>query len=157
MRILFNLFPERERSRATGLLEGPVKRAGGAIGNILSLAAIHFASAIAVGYVAIPIALTWLVTSLSLWRRYPALLLRASTGARGYGDDLDISEMIDPNTVRVLSTHLAGAPIRGPRSNWFPKRLLRMPQARSPKRQGLHRSRRGRCSSTPSTAYSSAP
>jgi hypothetical protein len=108
MRILFNLFPERERSRATGLLEGPVKRAGGAIGNILSLAAIHFASAIAVGYVAIPIALTWLATSLSLWRRYPALLLRASTRRARYGDDLDISEMIDPNTVRVLSTHLAG-------------------------------------------------
>ena len=108
MRILFNLFPERERSRATGLLEGPVKRAGGAIGNILSLAAVHFASAIAVGYIAIPIALAWLLTSLSLWRRYPALLLRASAGRARYGDDLDISEMIDPNTVRVLSTHLAG-------------------------------------------------
>jgi len=59
MRILFNLFPERERSRATGLLEGPVKRAGGALGNILSLVAVQFASAIAVGYVAIPIALAW--------------------------------------------------------------------------------------------------
>jgi hypothetical protein len=109
MRILFNLFPERERSRATGLLEGPVKRAGGAIGNILSLAAVHFASAIAVGYVAIPIALTWLFTSLSLWRRYPALLLRAASRRARYGDDLDISEMIDPNTVRVLSTHLVSA------------------------------------------------
>jgi hypothetical protein len=108
MRILFNLFPERERSRATALLEGPVKRAGAAIGNILSLAAVHFASAIAVGYVAIPIALAWFVTSLSLWRRYPALLLRASTRRARYGDDLDISEMIDPNTVRVLSTHLVG-------------------------------------------------
>ena len=108
MRILFNLFPERERSRATGLLEGPVKRAGGAIGNILSLAAVYFASAIAVGYVAIPIALAWLLTSLSLWRRYPGLLLRAATRRARYGDDLDISEMIDPNTVRVLSTHLVG-------------------------------------------------
>jgi len=98
MRILFNLFPERERSRATGLLEGPVKRAGGAIGNILSLAAVYFASAIAVGYVAIPIALAWLFTSLSLWRRYPGLLLRAATRRARYGDDLDISEMIDPNT-----------------------------------------------------------
>jgi hypothetical protein len=108
MRILFNLFPERERSRATGLLEGPVKRAGGAIGNIFSLAAVHFASAIAVGYVAIPIALAWLLTSLSLWRRYPALLLRTATRRARYGDDLDISKMIDPNTVRVLSTHLTG-------------------------------------------------
>jgi hypothetical protein len=107
MRILFNLFPERERSRATGLLEGPVKRAGGAIGNILSLAAVHFASAIAVGYVAIPIALVWLLTSLSLWRRYPALLLRAATRRSRSGEELDISELIDPNTVRVLSTHLA--------------------------------------------------
>ena len=106
MRILFNLFPERERSRATGLLEGPVKRAGGALGNILSLAAMQFASAIAVGYVAIPIALAWFATSLSLWRSYPALLLSASTRRARYGDDLDISEMIDPNTVRVLSTHL---------------------------------------------------
>ena len=109
MRILFNLLPERERSRATGLLEGPVKRAGGAIGNILSLGAVHFASAIAVGYVAIPIALAWLFTSLSLWRRYPALLLRASTRRARYGDKLDISEMVDPNTVRVLSTHLIGS------------------------------------------------
>jgi len=108
MRTLFNLFPERDRSRATGLLEGPVKRAGSALGNILSLAAVHFASAIAVGYVAIPIALTWFLTSLSLWRRYPALLLRAASRRARYGDDLDISEMIDPNTVRVLSTHLTG-------------------------------------------------
>ena len=107
MRILFNLLPERERSRATGLLEGPVKRAGGAIGNILSLAAVHFASAVAVSYVAIPIALAWLFTSLSLWRHYPALLLSASTRRARYGDELDISEMIDSNTVRVLSTHLA--------------------------------------------------
>jgi hypothetical protein len=89
-------------------LEGPVKRAGGALGNILSLVAMQFASAIAVGYVAIPIALAWLVTSLSLWRSYPALLLSASARRARYGDDLDISEMIDPNTVRVLSTHLAG-------------------------------------------------
>ena len=108
MRILFNLFPERDRSRATGLLEGPVKRAGSALGNILSLAAVHFASAIAVGYVAIPIALAWLATSISLWRRYPGLLLRAATRRARYGDDLDMSEMIDPTTVRVLSTHLAG-------------------------------------------------
>ena len=107
MRILFNLFPERDRPRATGLLEGPVKRAGGALGNILSLVAMHFASAVAVGYVAIPIALAWFVASLSLWRSYPALLLSASTRRARYGDDLDISEMIDPNTVRVLSTHLA--------------------------------------------------
>jgi len=109
MRILFNLFPERDRSRATGLLEGPVKRAGGALGNILSLAAMYFASAIAVGYVAIPIALAWLVASISLWRSYPALLLNASARRARYGEDLDISEMIDPNTVRVLSTHLAGS------------------------------------------------
>jgi len=106
MRILFNLFPERERTHATALLEGPVKRAGGAVGNILSLAAVHFASAIAVGYVAIPIALAWLGTSLALWRTYPALLLRAATRRASYGDSLNISEMIDPNTVRVLSTHL---------------------------------------------------
>ncbi len=107
-RILFNLFPERDRSVATGLLEGPVKRAGGALGNILSLAAMHFASAIAVGYVAIPVALAWLAASLSLWRSYPALLLRAATRRARYGDDLDIAEMIDPNTVRVLSSHLVG-------------------------------------------------
>ncbi len=108
MRILSNLFPEHDRSRATGLLEGPVKRAGGAIGNILCLVAVYFASAVAVGYIAIPIALMWLLTSLSLWRRYPALLLRASARRARYGDELDISEMIDPNTVRALSMHLAG-------------------------------------------------
>jgi len=108
MRILFNLFPERDRSRATGLLEGPVKRAGGALGNILCLAAVHFASAIAVGYVAIPITFAWFAASLRLWRSYPALLLGASAQRAQSGDDLDVSEMIDPNTVRVLSTHLAG-------------------------------------------------
>ncbi|HXV35898.1 MAG TPA: cyclic nucleotide-binding domain-containing protein [Myxococcota bacterium] len=108
MRILANLFPERDRLRATGLLEGPAKRAGGAVGNILCLAAVHFASAIAVGYIAIPIALSWLVGSISLWRRYPALLLRASARRARSGDELDIAELIDSNTVRSLSVHLAG-------------------------------------------------
>ena len=113
MRILFNLFPERERTRATGLLEGPVKRAGGAIGNVLSMGAIQVASAVAVGYVAIPIAAAWLVSSVALWRTYPGLLLRASAKRARDGDDLDIAELIDPNTVRVLSNHLAG-PAPGP-------------------------------------------
>jgi hypothetical protein len=107
MRILFNLFPERVRTRATGLLEGPVKRAGGALGNLLSIGAIHFASAIAVGYVAIPIALAWLATSIALWRSYPALLLRASARRARHGEGLDIAKLVDPNTIRVLSSHLA--------------------------------------------------
>jgi hypothetical protein len=109
MRILFNLFPERVRTRATGLLEGPVKRAGGAMGSLLIMGAIHFASAIAVGYIGIPIALAWLATSIALWRTYPALLLRASARRAGHGDDLEIAQMIDSNTLRVLSTHLAGS------------------------------------------------
>jgi AAA family ATP:ADP antiporter len=108
MRILFNLFPERVRSRATGLLEGPVKRAGGAIGNVLSMAAVYFASAIAVGYVAIPIAAAWLVAMLALWRRYPSLLLRASASRARHGDDFDVAEMIDANTLRELGGHLVG-------------------------------------------------
>ncbi len=109
MQILFNLFPERERARATGLLEGPVKRAGGALGNLLSMAAVQFASAIAVGYIAIPIAIAWLGASVALWRTYPALLLRASVGRRGHGDDLNVAELIDANTLRVLAGHLVGS------------------------------------------------
>ena len=40
VRVLFNLFPEDIRPRAMALLEGPVKRAGGALGNVVTLVAV---------------------------------------------------------------------------------------------------------------------
>ena len=40
LRVLFNLFPESRRAGVSGLLEGPIKRAGGAIGNVVVLVAL---------------------------------------------------------------------------------------------------------------------
>jgi len=106
VRILFNLFPEDIRPRAMALLEGPVKRAGGALGNVVTLAAVGVGSAIWVGWTALPIAVVWLAVALVLWRAYPALLLHASARRSRFGDDFDFSEMLDANTLRGLSGHL---------------------------------------------------
>ncbi len=106
LRILYNLFPENVRSRATTLLEGPVKRAGGAGGNLLVLLILTTSSASAVGYVAIPIAVLWLVASLRLWRAYPGLLLQALRQRSHFDEKIDLSEMLDSGTIRALSLHL---------------------------------------------------
>ena len=106
LRILYNLFPEEVRSRATTMLEGPIKRAGGAAGNLTMMVILAVASAGAVGYVAIPIAGLWLIASLRLWRAYPALLLRASTRRASSDEEIDLAEMLDPGTLRELSAHL---------------------------------------------------
>ena len=106
VRVLFNLLPEDIRSRAMALLEGPVKRAGGAIGNVAVMLAVQIGTAVWVGYAALPIAALWLVVALMLWRAYPALLMQASAIRSRFGSDFDPAEMLDPNTVRGLAQHL---------------------------------------------------
>jgi AAA family ATP:ADP antiporter len=106
VRILFNLFPEDTRPRAMALLEGPVKRAGGALGNVVTIIAVSVGSAAWVGGTALPITIVWLGVALLLWRAYPSLLLQASASRSRFGDDFEPSELLDPNTLRALSGHL---------------------------------------------------
>jgi len=106
IRVLFNLLPGATRSRAMALLEGPVKRAGGAIGNVVILVAMWVGSATVVGFAALPVTAVWLVMALALWRSYPALLLQASASRSRLGADFDVAEMLDANTLRSLSRYL---------------------------------------------------
>lgn len=102
VRVLYSLFPDNLRARASALLDGPAKRAGGAVGNVVTLAANHFGSALWVGYAAIPIALAWLATALVLWRRYPRLLLDASAERSRHADVVEDKALLDRSTVRAL-------------------------------------------------------
>lgn len=106
LRILFNLFPEEWRSRATALLEGPVKRSGGALGNLVILAALSVGTTRAVGFAALPLSALWLGVAGLLWRRYPALLLQVSRRRTPFGDKMDLSGFLDPGTLKVLASHL---------------------------------------------------
>jgi len=109
IRVLFNLFPGGIRSQAMALLEGPVKRAGGAIGNVVIIVAMWAGSATSVSFTALPVTAVWLVMAIALWRSYPALLLQASASPSRLGDDFDASEMLDANTLRSLSSYLLDA------------------------------------------------
>lgn len=104
-RVLFNLFPETIRARATSLLD-PVKRVGGALGNVIVLGALAVGTAVWVGYAALPIAALWLVAAGILWRAYPGLLVQAAD--RSSLTDADaVAQMLDPSTLRGLSADLA--------------------------------------------------
>jgi hypothetical protein len=104
LRVLFSLFPESIRSRAAGILEGPAKRLGGALGN--TLIGVARSNPVWVGYAALPIALSWLVVAFGLWRAYPRLLLHASA-TRGWRDEgVEAEELLDPGTVRALAPEL---------------------------------------------------
>ncbi|MBW2399595.1 MAG: cyclic nucleotide-binding domain-containing protein [Deltaproteobacteria bacterium] len=106
LRILFNLFPEAVRARASGLLHGPVAKLGGATGNLAALAAISLGSARAVGFVAIPVAAIWLLAALALWRTYPSILLAASAN-QGLGPaDEDREKLLDARTLRSMAGYL---------------------------------------------------
>jgi hypothetical protein len=105
-RILFNLFPESRRASSTAWLEGPVKRAGGALGNLLVMGLVSVASAAWVGYAAIPICLLWLGAALVLWRIYPTLLLQAARHKVPFGEDTELALMLDRATLRALKEHL---------------------------------------------------
>jgi ATP/ADP translocase len=113
-RILVTLFPERQRPAATTLVEGPIQRTGGVLGNLLLLATIAVATPAAVGFVGLPIALVWLGATLLLWRIYPTLLLEVATARRLLADEeLPLSELVDPSTQRVLAASLLDAdPVR---------------------------------------------
>jgi hypothetical protein len=106
VRVLFNLLPESIRSRSMALLEGPVKRSGGAIGNVATMLAVQVGTAVWVGFLALPVAALWLFVALVLWRAYPALLMQASSSRSRFGRDFDPAEMLDPNTLRGLALHL---------------------------------------------------
>ncbi len=104
--ILFNLFPEDLRSWATGLLEGPIKRMGGVLGNAATYAAVQAGGAGWVGFAALPAAVVWLGIALLLWRTYPELLLRSAFRRDRFGDASDVGELLDPGTVRALGVRL---------------------------------------------------
>lgn len=106
IRVLYNLFSDGVRSQATGLLEGPVNRLGGVLGNSFVLGALALGGATWVGWAALPLAALWLASSLVLWRAYPTLLLRASAehGLAGAGSDR--ATLLDRATLRSLGAAL---------------------------------------------------
>jgi hypothetical protein len=108
LRVLFNLFPESLRAQATALLQGPVERLGGALGNAAVLLALALGSVQAIAYAAIPVAAAWLIAALALWRAYPGLLLQASAQRSLVGVGIDKAKLLDPGTVRALAPSLAG-------------------------------------------------
>ncbi|MBW2233558.1 MAG: cyclic nucleotide-binding domain-containing protein, partial [Deltaproteobacteria bacterium] len=105
-RVLYNLFPDGARAQASGLLEGPVYRLGGMLGNGFVLIALGLGGAAWVGWAAIPVALLWLAASLVLWRAYPGLLLRAAAEHGLAGAGIDRATLLDPATLRSLAASL---------------------------------------------------
>jgi len=106
-RILITLLPERIRPAATSLIDGPVQRFGGAVGNVLVLCVIAVSAPAMVGFTALPIAALWLATAIALWRVYPALLLEATAAAPMHAAMTEsLPELVDPSTVRVLMSAL---------------------------------------------------
>jgi AAA family ATP:ADP antiporter len=107
LRVLFNLFPEQLRSRAGGLLEGPINRLGGVLGNGSVLLALAVGAAPLLAWAALPVALLWLAAALALWRSYPSLLLEASGERRLAGAGSEMATLLDPSTLRALGPSLA--------------------------------------------------
>ncbi len=107
LRVLYNLFPEHMRSRAGGLLQGPVTRFGGALGNASMLLALALGAAPLIAWVALPVGFLWLGTILVLWRSYPNLLLQASGERSLDSAGADIAVLLDSRTLRALAPSLA--------------------------------------------------
>ncbi len=105
-RVLFNLLPERLRGRAAGMLDGPVYRAGGLLGNGLVLIALAVAGVQVIAFAALPVAVIWLAVALLLWRVYPTLLLQASADRNLTGLGADKVALLDARTVRALAPSL---------------------------------------------------
>jgi len=115
-RVLFTLFPESLRARASGMLEGPVYRLGGMLGNGFLLLALAIAGAQVIGYAALPVAAIWFAAALVLWRAYPSLLLQASADRSLAGLGADKIELLDARTVRALAPSLVDADPRACRA-----------------------------------------
>jgi AAA family ATP:ADP antiporter len=108
-RILTTLFPERVRTAVATVVEGPVKRAGAVAGNVAVLAVLAVGSPVLVGWLGIPFAAAWLVVSLLLWRRYPALLLEVANVERGAApSSRPARALLDVVTLRGLERALVG-------------------------------------------------
>ncbi|MCC6763147.1 MAG: cyclic nucleotide-binding domain-containing protein [Deltaproteobacteria bacterium] len=106
-RILVTLFPERVRAAVTTLIDGPVKRAGGLVGNVLIITALAFGTPLWVGYAGLPVAAAWLVLALVLWRLYPTMLLQVATARRSeFEDPPPLTDLLDGGTVRLLEQSL---------------------------------------------------
>ena len=110
LKVLFNLFPESVRARATAFLDGPLDRLGGAVGNLLVLGTLQVATASAISYVAIPVVAAWAFTASVLWRVYPKLLLGAASERRlGSDPGEDPTTLLDRTTLRGLFDQLRGS------------------------------------------------
>ena len=107
LKILHNLLPERFRSQATGVTEGPAKGLGGAFGNAVVLGAIALGEPASVSVPALPLAALWMVSAIGLWRHYPRLLLQASSEHSLPSDSEDLKRLLDPTTVRALAASLS--------------------------------------------------
>lgn len=109
-RLLWLLFPEGLRARVSALVEGTAKRAGGALGNLLVLAAVGLGSVAWVGVVGLPVTLLWLWMTVRVWKGYPALVLSLAMqprriGSQGLGS---ARELVDASTVRAIARALSG-------------------------------------------------
>ncbi|HVO26891.1 MAG TPA: cyclic nucleotide-binding domain-containing protein [Candidatus Margulisiibacteriota bacterium] len=110
-RILVTLFPERLRAAATSLIDGPVQRAGGTLGNALVLIVIGVSTPAWVGFTALPVAVVWLGVAVALYRLYPTLLLEVAHSG-GRSEEKLLPEMVDSATMRMLENSLAGSDAR---------------------------------------------
>jgi hypothetical protein len=111
-RVLYNLFSDSVRNQATGLLEGPINRLGGLLGNAFVIAALAVGGAAWVGWAALPLGVFWLASALILWRAYPSLLVRASAEHGLVGAGIDRAILLDPATLRSLAGNLVDPDLR---------------------------------------------
>ena len=107
-KMLVTLFPERVRPAATTLIEGPVRRAGGTLGNAVVLGVLALGTPASVALVGLPIAVLWLVVAVVLWRIYPTLLLEvARARPLRLTARLPLPELVDRGTLRMLEASLS--------------------------------------------------
>jgi hypothetical protein len=106
-KILATLFRERVRPAVMTLVEGPVRRFGGALGNVVVLGALALGTPAWVGFVGLPIAGLWLAVAIVLWRIYPTLLLEVASARRAQVDErLPFADLVDARTLRLLEASL---------------------------------------------------
>jgi AAA family ATP:ADP antiporter len=111
-RILVTLFPERVRTAVTTLIDGPVKRAGAVLGNLVIIVALYYGTPLWVGFTGLPVAAAWLLLSIALWRLYPTMLLQVATARRTDIDDPPpLTELLDGGTVRLLEQSLVSTDV----------------------------------------------